>query len=131
MANEQDVERIALSLPETTKDPDGFSFSVRKKGIAWSYMERVASDRPRVRRSDVLAVRVVDEDEKEIMIAVNPDAFFTTDHYNGYPAVLVNLPAIDIDELEDLLTTADDRLANPRAPPPDRGIRCPQRMNPS
>ncbi len=106
MANEQDVERIALSLPETTKDPDGFSFSVRKKGIAWSYMERVASDRPRVRRSDVLAVRVVDEDEKEIMIAVNPDAFFTTDHYNGYPAVLVNLPAIDIDELEDLLTTA-------------------------
>ena len=69
-------------------------------------MERVASDRPRVRRSDVLAVRVVDEDDKEIMIAANPDAFFTTDHYNGYPAVLVNLPAIDIDELEKLLTSA-------------------------
>lgn len=35
-----------------------------------------------------------------------PDKFFTVPHYNGFPAVLVRLAAIDTDELTELLTTA-------------------------
>ena len=32
--------------------------------------------------------------------------FFTEPHYNAYPAVLVRIPAIDVDMLEKVLTDA-------------------------
>jgi len=47
-----------------------------------------------------------DEDEKEAYIATQPDIFFTLPHYDGHPLVLVRLPAIDLDELRDVLTEA-------------------------
>jgi hypothetical protein len=103
MANEEDVRRIALSLPGVTQDTNRFGFSVGDKGFAWSYMERVVPKKPRVRRSDVLAIRVADEWDKQALLALDSGKFFTTDHYNGYPAVLVNLPMVDVDELTDLL----------------------------
>jgi hypothetical protein len=37
---------------------------------------------------------------------MEPAKFFTEPHYNGYPAVLVRLPAVTIDELEVLITDA-------------------------
>ena len=106
MADERDVERIALSLPETAKDPDGFRFFVKGKQFAWSYMERVEPKKPRVRRGDVLVVRVADENEKEFLLATDPGTFFTTAHYDGYPAILVRLPEITVDELEAVLAYA-------------------------
>lgn len=54
MAEEQDAERIALSLPETTKDPDDFRFFVKGKQFPWSYLERVEPKEPRVRRNEFL-----------------------------------------------------------------------------
>jgi hypothetical protein len=51
-------------------------------------------------------VRVTDEGEKHALIAEDPEKFFTTDHYHGYPAVLVRLPAVDIEELTELLSDA-------------------------
>ena len=41
-----------------------------------------------------------------MLIAADPEKFFTEPHYNGYPAVLVRLDAIDDDELTELLTDA-------------------------
>ena len=114
MANEEDVRRIALSLPETTKDPNNFRFLVREKAFAWSYMERVEPKKPRVRRPDVLAIRVADEWDKQALLAVDSQKFFTTAHYDGFPAVLVRLPMIDVDELEELLLNAW-RTRAPRA----------------
>ncbi len=106
MANEEDVEWIALALPATSKDPAGFRFFVSGKQFAWSYMERVELKKPRVRRSDVLVIRVADEHEKDVLLTVDPATFFTTAHYDGYPAILVRLPAIECDELQELLTAA-------------------------
>jgi hypothetical protein len=106
MASEADVRRIALSLPEAVQDADGFRFRVGGKLFAWSFMERVEPKKPRVRRPDVLAVRVADEWDKQALLALDADKFFTDPHYNGYPAVLVRLPAVDVDELEDLLIKA-------------------------
>jgi hypothetical protein len=106
MANEEDVRRIALSLPESTQDPNGVRFLVGKKAFAWSYMEKVHPKKPRVRRPDVLAIRVADEWDKQALLAVDSRKFFTTGHYDGYPAVLVRLPTIDADELEELLIHA-------------------------
>ena len=67
-------------------------------------MERVAPKKPRVRRPDVLAIRVSGEAEKQSLIDADPAVYFTDDHYRGYPAVLVRLPAIEVDELRELLT---------------------------
>ena len=40
------------------------------------------------------------------MLAADPEKFFTEPHYNGFPAVLVRLPAIDAGELAELITDA-------------------------
>ena len=106
MADQDDVRRIALSLPETTEDPSGFRFSVRGKQFAWCWLERVDPKRGRVPSSEVIAVRVADELEKESMLAADPRRFFTEPHYTGYPAVLVRLAAVDEDDLRELLTEA-------------------------
>ena len=72
------------------------------------WKERVEPGEPRVPNPGVLAVRVANAGEKEMLLASDPDAakFFTEPHYNGFPAVLVRLAAIDVDELEELLTDA-------------------------
>ena len=41
-----------------------------------------------------------------MLLASDPDKFFTEPHYNGFPAVLVRLPAIGEDELRELITDA-------------------------
>jgi hypothetical protein len=110
MADQSDVRRIALSLPETTEATEAFAFSVRNrgkdKGIAWVWLERVAPKKARVPQPAVVAIRVSDLAEKEMLLASDQDKFFTEPHYNGFPAVLVRLAAIDVVELEELLTDA-------------------------
>jgi hypothetical protein len=106
MATQEDVRRIALSLPETTQDPRGFRFFVKDKQFAWAYMERVEANRPRIARTDVIAIRVANDLEKQSLLGMDSEKFFTTPHYNGYPAVLVRLPEVDVDLLRELLTDA-------------------------
>jgi hypothetical protein len=106
MADQDDVRRIALSLPEASEGEKGFGFGVCDKGFAWSWKERVAPKQPRVERLDVLAVRVVDAAEKEALLASDPDVFFTEPHYNGFPAVLVRLANVSLEQLEELLVDA-------------------------
>lgn len=118
MADQSDVRRIALSLPETSEAEDHFGFSVRvrgkQKGFAWAWSERVEPKKPRVPRPDVLAVRVPNTAEKEILLAADNEKFFTEPHYNGFPAVLLRLPAIGGDELAELIIDAW-RCQAPRA----------------
>jgi len=67
MADQGDVRRIALSLPETTEEEDRFAFAVRSrakpKPIAWVWLERLEPRKPRVPRLDVIAIRVADLSE--------------------------------------------------------------------
>ena len=113
MADHDDVRRIALSLPEAVESQDSFGFRVRNsssksgsKQFAWTWHERVTPGKPRVPRPDVLAVRVAGQAEKEMLLAADPVKFFTEPHYNGFPAVLIRLPAIQSDELRELITDA-------------------------
>ena len=110
MASQADVRRIALSLPETEEARNHFAFSVRNKGklkgFVWVWMERVAPKKPRVPQPDVIAVRVANLDDKDSLLALNPAKFFTEPHYNGFPAVLVNLPSVTVGELKPLITEA-------------------------
>lgn len=104
MATADDVRRIARSLPEAEQSEDPMGFRVRGKPFAWTFTERVPGQRGRVARPDVLAVRVDGQGTKLALLAADPAKFFTTAHYNGYPAVLVRLDAVDADELAELLT---------------------------
>jgi hypothetical protein len=106
MATQDDVRRIALALPETTEDPDSFRFSVAGKQFAWAWLERLDPKRARVPSKEVIAVRIGNEFEKESLIEMDPEVFFTEPHYDGYPAIMIRLPAIDLDLLGVVLTDA-------------------------
>lgn len=106
MANRDDVRRLALALPDTTEDDDGFRFFVAGKAFVWAWLERIEPKRARVPNPDVVAVSVGNELEKEALIEMNPAVFFTEPHYDGYPAILVRLPPIDEDLLGVILTDA-------------------------
>ncbi len=54
----------------------------------------------------VIAIRVRNTLEKEMLIDAQPTKFFTEPHYNGFPAILVRLAAVEVDELEALLLNA-------------------------
>ena len=123
MATWDDVSRIALSLPETRQIESGqgtLQWRVRDKGFVW--------ERP-LRRADlealgdaapsgpILGARVPDLGAKEALLADDPGVYFTTPHFDGYPAVLVRLDAISVPELTELVTEAwldraPKRLAN-------------------
>ncbi len=75
----------------------------KAKGFCWSWRERIDPKKAKVVNESVLAVRVPNLTAKDLLIASNPDVYFTEPHYNGYPAVLVRLDAIELDELEELL----------------------------
>lgn len=109
VADLHDVHRIAASLPQTevtVSDVGQHSVAFRSKGLAWSWLERADPKGPRIAREDVLAVRVSGEEEKRALIASAPEKFFTEAHYNGFPAILIRLDAIDAEELGELLTDA-------------------------
>ncbi len=105
MASQADVRRIALSLPEAREEP-GFSFTVGGKGFAWPWMERIHPKKARVPNPNVIGVRVANELEKQAVLSLDTDVFFTEPHYNGYPAVLVRIHAIDVELLQKVLTDA-------------------------
>ncbi len=105
-----DVSRIASALPGAIVHPDGHSFAAlrggKQKGFAWVWMQRVDPKKPKVPCTDVLAVRVAGEAEKQMLLAAAPSKFFTEAHYNGFPAILVRLEKVDEDEFIELLTDA-------------------------
>jgi hypothetical protein len=110
MADQEDVRRIALSLPGANEAVDHFAFSVtvkgKEKGFAWVWLERLDPKKGRVPNPRVLALRVRDTQEKEMLLATEPDKFFTEPHYNGFPAVLLRLEAVELDDLRALITSA-------------------------
>ena len=111
MADWADVRRIALGLPETGEKESwgSASWRVRDKGFVW---ERPLHRNDRAALGDaapdgpILGVRVADEGVKHALIADDPAVYFTIPHFDGYPAVLVKLDEIALDELEELITEA-------------------------
>ena len=106
MATQRDVRRIALSLPGTSEDPSEFRFLVEGKMFVWLWPERVVPKRARVPNPDVIVARVGDDIDKQVLLAMDGRVFFTEPHYDGYAAVLVRLPVIDVDLLTDVVTEA-------------------------
>jgi hypothetical protein len=106
MADAEDVRRLALALPEVEEiECDGFDFRVGGKGFIWSYPER-RPGKPRVLRTDIAVVFVGDEAEKQALLLGEPDAFFTTAGYDGWPLVMLRLGQVDVSRLDELVLDA-------------------------
>ncbi|MCC6958232.1 MAG: MmcQ/YjbR family DNA-binding protein [Dehalococcoidia bacterium] len=110
MATQDDVRRIASSLPGVVEEESRFGFNVvsgkKPKQFAWVWLERTHPKKARVPQPKVLAVRVTGEEEKDFLVHAQPEVFFTEAHYNGYPAVLIRLEAITLDHLETMIVNA-------------------------
>lgn len=121
MATQADVRRIALALLGTEEAEGRFAFSVRVKdklkGYTWVWMERIEPKKPRVANPKVLAVRVANLAQRDLLIAAEPEKFFTEPHYNGFPAVLVRLAAVSAADLRTLLAEAHRCMAPAKATP--------------
>jgi hypothetical protein len=110
MATQADVRRIALRLPGVSEGTDRFGFSVlnkgKAKGFVWVWLERIHPKKARVPQPKVVAVRVANLEDKAFLLSLDSAKFFTEPHYNGYPAVMVRLPAVTVGELRSLITEA-------------------------
>lgn len=92
MASEADVRELALGLPQTKEKPSYGTPGFRVKDRLFARLRT---------EPDAL---VVWSDEKELLLAADPDKFFTIPHYDGYPMVLVRVEKVDRQELLELLT---------------------------
>jgi hypothetical protein len=124
MATMADLDELALSLPQATKEVSGDgrpAYFVHGKMFCFHRGRRPDAIDPETheRLDDVLMFRVADVGVKELLLADARGVFFTTPHFDGYPAVLMRIPdlgRIDRDELYDLvaeawLTRAQKRVA--------------------
>jgi hypothetical protein len=98
MVTENDVRRVALSLPESTEKPSYGTPGFRVKDRLFARLRDEGDE------GDVLVVWVADEGEKRGLVESEPEKFFTTPHYDGHPIVLVRFSAVGEDELRELLT---------------------------
>jgi hypothetical protein len=106
MADADDVRQLALALPEVVEiESDGFDFRVADKGFVWSYPER-RPGKPRVIRTDIAVLYVGDEAEKQALLLGEPEVFFTTPGYDGFPLVMLRLARVDVERLRELVTDA-------------------------
>ncbi len=107
MATWDDVARVCLALPGTTESTTygARSWKVAGKPFVWERplrrrdLEELGDTAP---TGPVLAARVPDEGAKQALIAEEPDVYFTTSHFDGFPAVLVRLDALDEESLMEL-----------------------------
>jgi len=92
VASNDDVRELALGLPQTKEKPSYGTPGFRVKDKLFARL-----------REDPDAL-VLWSDEKELLLGAEPEKFFTTAHYDGYPMILVRVEAVDREELLELLT---------------------------
>jgi hypothetical protein len=120
LAGVDDVRDIASSLAGVVEiDSDGFDFRVAGKGFVWSYPERTPG-RPRIIRTDVAVLFVGDEAEKQALLKGEPDLFFTTAGYEGWPLVMLRLDRVGVSRLQELVTDAWRMRSGVTGPATDR-----------
>jgi len=111
VASFDDVARLALALPGTDErvSREHRQWRVKDKLFVW--------ERP-LRKSDlaalgdaapggpILGARVEHEGAKHALVQDRSGLYFTTPHFEGYPAILVQLEPLGHEELEELVTEA-------------------------
>ena len=112
MATWRDVRRIALTLPGAAEESSSTGrphWTVNGKLFTWERPLRrsdLAALGNRAPEGPILGVYTADLELKEVLLASNPAVYFTTPHFDGYPAVLVQLEKITASELKDIIVEA-------------------------
>jgi hypothetical protein len=101
-----DVAAIAATLPGVTV---GTSYGTPALHVRKKFMARLRDD-----DRDVLVLKPVYDDEQRFLMETQPDVFFLTHHYRGYPTILIRLSKVDRAHLRDLITESWRRLAPPK-----------------
>ena len=111
MATWDDVRRIAMALPAVTEGSsfDGqLTWKVRDKGFVWERPLRKADHEALDAAPDgpILGAWVPDVGAQQALVSADPEVFFVTPHFEGYPAVLILLDQIGEAELAEVVTEA-------------------------
>jgi hypothetical protein len=111
MATWDDVRRLALAMPDAEErvSRDNLQWRVKEKLFVWQRPLRPADLHAlgdRAPKGPVLGARVEHEVAKQALLADAPDVFFTTPHFDGYAAVLVQLDKISPEDLEEVVVEA-------------------------
>ena len=105
-----DAARMAMELPEVTETRwhGNRTWTVGGKGFAWERpfskadLKRFGTEKPPA--GEIFAVRVADLGEKDALLAAQPKGFFTIPHFDGYPAVLIELKRATKTALREAIT---------------------------
>jgi hypothetical protein len=111
VASWDDVRRIALALPETSErlSRNLRQWQVKDKAFVWERplrradLEALGDDAP---DGPILGARVEHLVAKEALLADDPAVYFTTPHFDGYPAILVRLDRIGREDLHEVIVEA-------------------------
>jgi hypothetical protein len=96
--------RIVRKLPGTEESTSYGTPAIKVKGKLLSRLRSEAEG--------ALALRC-DLHDREMLLQVDPDSFFLTDHYRGYPWILIRLDKISTAALADVAVRAW-KLAAPK-----------------
>ncbi len=104
MVTEEDVRRVALSLPESVERPYNRLPSFRVRSNLFLRIHELP---------DAFFVRCASVEERNELLRAEPRKLFITPHYDGYPGFLVRLSQVDLDELTEIVIESW-RLCAPR-----------------
>lgn len=112
MVSLDDAGKIVASLPEVTEGArhGNRTWFIGTKGFAWErpfskadikrFGDDTAPDGP------IIAVRTGDLHEKEAILGDGIPGFFTIEHFNNYPALLIQLKVVREAALRDAIVDA-------------------------
>jgi hypothetical protein len=111
MATWDDVRRLALSLPETSErlSRGNAQWRVKDKLFVWDRPLRntdLAALGDAAPKGPILGARVEHLVAKDALVADSSGVYFTTPHFDGYPAILVQLDLIAVADLEEVTVEA-------------------------
>jgi hypothetical protein len=115
MATWNDVARLATAMPSVVETVrwDMKTWAVKdkskEKGFVWERPLRkneIAALGSGAPKGAILGAHTSSLEIKEVLLKRDPGVYFTTPHFDGYPAILVRLSRIKVGELRDLIVEA-------------------------
>jgi hypothetical protein len=111
VATWDDVRELAMAMPQATEvqSRDMRQWRIKDKLFVWERPLRkpdLAALGDSAPQGPILGARVEHEVAKQALLAEGGDVFFTTPHFDGYPAILVQLDNISVEDLREVITEA-------------------------